>query len=142
MVLELAELACGRFAAERPRVMPQPPLVYDTPPPEKARMGPLAQGAIVLLAYPFCLLANVMSFAAVPAQGAAPKLALRLASGAFLWSSTLYPVVYLLAAAVSLFLSSNDRAVAARRVAQVPLVYLLGVLLCFAAWLVAEQVTP
>ena len=123
--------------------MPQPPLDYDTPSPirAKVRLGPLAQGAIVLLVYPFCLLANVMSLAAVPAQGAAPGLALRLASGAFLWGSTLYPVVYLLAAAVSLFLSSNDRAVGARRVAQVPLVYLLGVLLCFVAWLVAEQVT-
>jgi hypothetical protein len=121
-------------ASERQYVMPQRPLDYRTPspPPAKAKMGPLALGAVALLIYPFCLLANVMSLAAMdaPATRVADPLP-RLALRGFLWGSTIYPVVYLVAAGVSVFLSSNDRLVGARRVAQTPLIYLAGVLLCF-----------
>ena len=119
--------------------MPQRPLNYRTPPPilAKAKIGPLTAGAVVLMAYPFCLIANVMSFAAAPAQGASPRPVPLLASQAFLWSSTLYPLVYLVAAGTSRVLASNDRTLAAHRVAQVPLVYLVGVVPCFLAWVVA-----
>jgi hypothetical protein len=90
------------------------------------------------LAYPFCLLANVMSFAAAPAPGAAIEPMLNVTSRAFFWSSSLYPLVYLVAAGVSLLLSSNDRPHAAQRVANIPLLYLIGVVLCFLAWLAAS----
>ena len=119
--------------------MSQRSLEYGTPSPTpaKARIGPLAAGGLVLLVYPFCLLANVMSLAAVPAPGTAVKPLPLIASKVFLWSSTLYPLVYLLAAGASLLLASNERRAVAHRVAQVPLVYLLFVLLCFGAWIVA-----
>jgi hypothetical protein len=95
----------------------------------------LSVGGLVLLVYPVCLLANVMSFAAVPDPAVGPVT--RIVFKTFLWSSTLYPAVYVVAAAVSLLLSSNERPEAARRVAGVPLVYLVGVLACFLAWVVA-----
>ncbi len=110
----------------------QQPLDYEAPtvPSAKAKMGPLAQGAVALLVYPFCLVGTVMAMAApTPNTGALGMLAIR----GFVWGWTIYPLVYLVAAAISLLLSSNERPVAARRVAQVPLVYLLVVLLCFVA---------
>ena len=120
--------------------MPQPHLDDKSPSPRvpKTKAWLLAQGAIVLFVYPFCLLANIMSFAATPDKAAANDPLLQIASRAFLWGSTLYPVIYLLAAAVSVLLSSNQRPLAAHRVAQLSLVYLLAVLLCFVTWMVAE----
>src|SRR5688500_11369644 len=110
--------------------MPQQPLDYKTPSPAPARakMGPQRQGALVLLLYPFCLIGTVMALAAPkPEVGPFGLLVFR----GFLWGWTIYPAVYLVAAGVSLLLSSNERPEAARRVAQVPLIYLVGVLLCF-----------
>ena len=119
--------------------MPQQPLGYQAAshPPAKPKWGPLAQGAIVLLLYPFCLLANVMSVSALETQGASIGPVPRLAMKGFLWGSIIYPVVYLVAAATSVFLASNDRPVGARRVAQAPLIYLIGLLLCFVTALIA-----
>jgi hypothetical protein len=51
-------------------------------------------GAVPLLVYPFILIANIMSFAGT--QGSAPVSASQwIMSKAFLWSATLYPVVYI-----------------------------------------------
>jgi hypothetical protein len=114
--------------------MLQQPLDYEASkaPPKKARIGPLTLGALVLLIYPFCLGANVMSLAAMdaPETRVVDRLQ-RLSMQGFLWGSTVYPVVYLIAVGISRFLSSNDRPVGARRMAQAPLIYLLAVLLCF-----------
>src|SRR5687767_15007246 len=93
---------------------------------------PLTLGAVALLIYPFCLVANVMSFAArdAPTTRIVAPLPL-IAWKCFLWGSTIYPLVYLVAAGISLFLKSNDRPSAARRAAWVPLIYLACLLLCF-----------
>lgn len=86
--------------------------------------GLLLLGALPLLIYPFCLMANLMGFAApTPPRGVFK---------AFLWSSTLYPIAYLPAAGVAAVLASNDRLRAARVFAGLPLLYLLGVLICLA----------
>ncbi len=54
----------------------------------------LIVGGLPLLIYPFILLANVMSLAGT--QGSTPvPISQWLAAKAFLWSSTLYPLVYL-----------------------------------------------
>jgi hypothetical protein len=50
---------------------------------------------------------------------------------------TLYPLLYLVIAAISLRLSSNGRPLTADRVAQIPMLYLLGALLGFVASMVA-----
>lgn len=112
--------------------MPKRSLDYRTPSPTpaKANIALLAAGGGVLIVYPFCLIANVMSLAALPATagiGLLPSLARK----AFLWGSTIYPVLYLFAAGMSVFLSSNDRQMGTRRIAQAPLIYLAGLLLCF-----------
>lgn len=97
-------------------------------------MGPLTLGAVALLVYPFCLTGNIMSLSAMDApQTRVDNPLQRLSLQGFLWGSNIYPIVYLIAAGISLFLSSNDRRVGARRVAQAPLIYLAGVLLCFVA---------
>ncbi len=108
--------------------------------PAKAKLGPLAQGGIVLLVYPFCLVANIMSLAAASAPGAKVDPLLLIVSKAFLWGSTFYPVVYLINAAVSVLLARNERQATAHRVAQAPLVYLVGVFLCFAAWMIVGAI--
>jgi hypothetical protein len=86
-------------------------------------------GALPLLIYPFCLLANVMSLAAANIPTTRPVDPLpAVAWKGFLWGSTIYPAVYVVAAGITLFLSSNDRETGARRVACFPLVYLVAVL--------------
>ena len=115
-------------------VMPQRPLDYEASkaPSTKAKLGPLTMGAFALLIYPFCLVANVMSLAAMDApQTRVVGRLQRLSMQGFLWGSTVYPVVYLVAAGISRSLASDDRSVGARRAAQAPLIYLLVVLLCF-----------
>lgn len=102
------------------------PLDYEPKPtpgkePHPIR-GLLLLGGALLLGYPYCLVANGMSFAAP-----GPRSAL---FDCFLWSSTLYPIVYLLAAGISAVLASNDRPRAARVFAGFPLLYVLGVLIC------------
>ena len=120
--------------------MPQQPLDYEASkvPPARAKLGPLTLGALALLVYPFCLAANVMSLAAMdaPQTRVAGRLQ-RLSMQGFLWGSTVYPAVYLLAAGISRFLDANDRPVGARRAAKAPLIYLLAVLLCFVAALIS-----
>lgn len=97
-------------------------------------MGPLGYGALPLLIYPWCLLANGMSMAA-PRDSDADPVHLVMWMG-FLWGTTLYPVVYGIAAGLSYLMGTNDRPVAAARIAQVPLIYLgcmlLMMLLAFA----------
>lgn len=98
----------------------------------------LVLGAIPLLIYPFLMVANVMSLAAEPPHYPV-SLALRLSSQGFLWSSTLYPLVYFGSAIVALIQShfQNDRA--ARRYAVLPLLYLIGVIALFLLWLATSE---
>jgi hypothetical protein len=94
--------------------MPQDLLDYEASeaPFAKGKIGLLTLGALVLLIYPFCLLANVMSLAGVDApQTRVAGPLQRLSWLGFLWGSTVYPVVYLIAAGISRFLSSNGRPV-------------------------------
>lgn len=54
----------------------------------------LIVSALPLLIYPFVLLANIMSLAAPRSSTPVPMMQWVMAN-AFLWSSTLYPIVYL-----------------------------------------------
>ena len=105
----------------------------------KHRIWPwLALGAIPLLAYPFLMVANVMSLAAEPPHYPV-SLGLRLSSQGFLWSSTLYPIVYF-GCAIMAFVQSHfeiDRD--ARRYALLPLLYLIGVIALFLIWLATGE---
>jgi hypothetical protein len=95
-------------------------------------------GAIPLLIYPFLMIANVMSLAAERPHNPVP-LVLWLSSQGFLWSSTLYPVVFLGCAIMSLVQSHcrDDRT--AERYALLPLLYLSGVVALFLLWLAISE---
>lgn len=84
-------------------------------------------GGLPLAVYPFCLLANVMSLAGHQEQPLSPLVV--ATTYAFLWSSTLYPVVYLPSPLAAAFFDAGGRDLATRRVAYVPLVYLTGITL-------------
>jgi len=77
--------------------MTQRPLDYQTSSTSRRKVGPLVFGFVPLVVYPFCLLSNVMSLAGAPGRGN-PGVLLRCASNGFLWGSTPYPVVWLVAA--------------------------------------------
>jgi hypothetical protein len=118
--------------------MTRPPLDYQAPSAPRRKVGPLVFGFVPLMVYPFCLLSNVMSLAGEPGRST-PGVLLRCASNGFLWGSTLYPVVWLVAAVTSRALRSAERPTAADRVSWVPLGYLLAVALCFGAWMMAAE---
>lgn len=59
--------------------------------------------SLPLFLYPFVLLANLMSFAASAQTSTSPR-GLTIAMSGFLWSSSLYPVVYLTALIASIIL--------------------------------------
>lgn len=88
--------------------------------------------SLALLVYPFVLMANVMSIAAVPPSN--PSMIFRVASSIFLWSSTLYPVPYLIALIASLLkIKKNVRIAFLWQIAL--LTYLLVMGLSFVMWL-------
>ena len=96
----------------------------------------LVVGAVPLLIWPFMLLANLMSLAAwsLP-TGVRPSLLQTLVSQLFLWSSTLYPLVYLAAGITSVVFASTGHPPSANRFALIPLGYLLVVVLLLFAWM-------
>ena len=91
-----------------------------------------------LIVYPFILLANVMSLAGSPSSSPVSP-ALRLASQAFLWSATLYPIAYVYSLQKCIQLSRDGKFSSARRVSQIPLFYLLVVAILLWAWQRADQ---
>jgi hypothetical protein len=98
----------------------------------------LVLGAIPLFIYPFLLIANVMSLAGEPSHNPV-SLALRLSSQGFLWSSTLYPVVYVGCAIMSVIQSQWGDGRTAERCALLPLLYLVGVAALFLLWLATSE---
>jgi len=94
----------------------------------------LIVGALPLLIYPVVLVANVMSFAGTPSSTPVPLMQ-KLASMAFLWASTLYPVVYIGCLIAAITYSRGGDPAMAFKLSAAPLAYLgLCVLLMF-AWM-------
>ncbi len=93
----------------------------------------LIPAGIPLIVYPFVLLANVMSLAGHQSAEPCPP-ALLVASQGFLWSSTLYPVVYVVCARTALAMSRKMKTGLALLLALLPIVYLGIVAAFFAAW--------
>ena len=94
----------------------------------------LIVGALPLIIYPFILLANVMSFAGTPSSTPVPLMQ-KLISMAFLWASTLYPVVYIGCVIAAITYSRGGDPAMAFKLSAAPLAYLgLCVLLMF-AWM-------
>lgn len=92
----------------------------------------LTLGGLPLLIYPLIFFANMMSLGA-EATGREPLL-LRFIAGGFLWSSLLYPLVYLCfrKLAKRRLTAGNGRAACLH--SALPLAYLAVVLLFFALW--------
>ncbi len=91
-----------------------------------------------LLIYPFFLLANVMSLAGHPASHPT-RLALRLTSQGFLWTSTLYPIVYIYCASKAIACSRAGNPKAAVNMSVLPLLYLALVAAFFCGWMISNQ---
>jgi len=105
------------------------------PPNRRDRIGAavlLVLGGLPLILYPLIFFANMMSLAA-EATGREPLL-LRFIAGGFLWSSLLYPLVYLWfrKLAKRRLKAGNGRAACFH--SALPLAYLALVLLFFALW--------
>lgn len=97
----------------------------------------LIVGALPLLIYPFILLANVMSLAGTKSSTPVP-MTQWLAAKAFLWSSTLYPVVYLGCLIVAITCARSGDGSKALLFAIAPLAYFgLCILLMF-AWMLTS----
>ena len=96
-------------------------------------------GAAPLLIYPFVLLANVMSLAAtrVPSQPPVPLMQ-ELTSRAFLWSSTLYPIAYIVCALAAFTAARGAHGAAAWTWAAAPLGYLVLCVLLMFAWMASS----
>ncbi len=88
-----------------------------------------------MLIYPFILLANVMSLAGHPSSKPIP-LALLLTSQGFLWTSTLYPIVYVYCAKQAIACSQTDDPKNSMKVSLVPLLYLCLVAMFFGGWMI------
>ena len=104
------------------------------PPPSSNVSKLLGAGALPLLVYPCCFLANLMSFAGHPSPS--PPFLLKVVALGFLWSSTLYPLVYFPFMIRAKQLEARRSIVAAERAASMPLRYLVGVAILYAAWMV------
>ncbi|MFT3786268.1 MAG: hypothetical protein QM770_08890 [Tepidisphaeraceae bacterium] len=92
---------------------------------------PLILGALVFVAYPPCLAANIMSVAALePPTSQAAASHWPFGWRGFLWVSTLYPVAYVIGAICAFTLSNAGRPQAGRRVAYMPLIY-VGLLILY-----------
>ena len=97
----------------------------------------LIVGALPLLIYPFILLANVMSLAATKTSTPVRPLQ-NLTSTAFLWSSTAYPIVFVVCLLAAIASSRSAHGTAALMFAIVPLAYLALCVLLFIGWIVTS----
>jgi len=97
----------------------------------------LVIGALPLVAYPFVLLADVMSLAAQQ-SGKDPAL-LTIFSRAFQWTSLAYPVVYVPCAVVALVMLKKMHEKAALGFSLAPMVYVGIVIVLFFAWMNVDK---
>lgn len=94
----------------------------------------LTLGGGVLVVYPFCILANVMSFAGHRDPNDEPGWLLSTTASSFLWGSTAYPLIYFPCLLIAWMLWKNERVSAARWTANVPVLYLAALLVLMFAW--------
>ena len=94
----------------------------------------LIVGAVPLLIYPFILIANIMSFAGTPSSTPVPA-SQWIMSKAFLWSSTLYPVVYFGCLIAAIVCSRSGDSAMAFKLAAAPLAYLVLCVLLMFGWM-------
>ena len=97
----------------------------------------LVLGGLPLLAYPFVLLADVMSLAAT--QTGKDSSTLMMVARAFQWTSLAYPVVYLPCVAIACILLKKACEKAALGFSLAPLGYLVVVVALFFAWMSVEK---
>ena len=101
-----------------------------------AAIGLLILCALPLLIYPFLLLANVMSFAGTATGN--ELLSQWLISRAFLLGSTIYPIVYLVCAIISIVQIVRNKGKSALTYSSIPLIYLFFLGGLFAVWNVSD----
>lgn len=89
-------------------------------------------GALPLLVYPFLVIANIMSFAASHTN--AEPFGLTLVVNLFLFSSTAYPVVYIICAVFAIIQIRKDKGKSAFSYGIVPIIYLVLLVGLLAAW--------
>lgn len=94
----------------------------------------LIVGGVPLLIYPFILLANVMSLAGTKSSTPVPLMQTLIAN-AFLWSSTLYPLVYIGCGIAAIVCASGGHSAAAFKLSVVPLLYVVLCVLLMFAWM-------
>ncbi len=87
-----------------------------------------------LLVYPFVLIANVMSLAATATATPAP-IGLKIVSLGFLWTTTLYPVPYLICLIAALMNLKKEKIRTALHWQLALVGYLLMIGIFFTAWL-------
>jgi hypothetical protein len=98
----------------------------------------LILAGLPLALYPFIFLANIMSMAGHPSPDPTP-LVLRLTANAFLWSSMLYPVVYIGCVVLAIALSAAGSTSTAEKMSLLPLLYLALVVAFFCGWMMTSQ---
>ena len=98
----------------------------------------LILAGLPLALYPFLLVANIMSLAGHQSPDPTPLL-LRLTANAFLWSSTLYPVVYMACVVLAISLSAMGSTSTAAKMSLLPLCYLALVVAFFCGWMITSQ---
>ena len=98
----------------------------------------LVVGGLPLLIYPFILMANIMSIAGHRSTPPPPILQ-QLAAHAFLWGSTLYPIVYLGFASAAIAASRRGKSDKAVNMSLLPLVYLILVVAAACAWVATSS---
>jgi len=94
----------------------------------------LIVAGIPLCIYPFVLLANIMSIAGEPPRVPAPWY-LWFTSQGFLWTSTLYPLIYLYCVVKVIDFWKESNFDSAFRMSRIPLAYLGVVAGFFLGWL-------
>jgi hypothetical protein len=92
----------------------------------------LILGAVPLLMYPFLVMANIMSFAA-PHTNEEP-FGLTLVVNIFLFSSTAYPIVYILCAVFAIVHIRKDKGKPAFSYGIAPIIYLVLLVGLLATW--------
>jgi len=93
----------------------------------------LVLAGLPMLAYPFVLVANVMSLAAGP-PGDTSKRSVPLVVRAFLWSSTLYPLVFIPSCLVALHRIHAGKPYEGLGFALIPILQLILILILFRIW--------
>lgn len=96
----------------------------------------LVFAAVPLLIYPFVLLANVMSLAGT--RSGSEPMGQVLVSYAFLFTSTLYPLAYLICAILSVAAMKRGRERAGLYWGIGPIAYLLGIVLLAGLWMMVS----